>query len=406
MDDRRHSRKVGIVDEEGMELKDQVISIRRVTKVVKGGKNLSFSALVAVGDERGRVGIGKGKAREVPQAIAKGVEAARKSMIRVPLADTTIPHLVKGVDGAGLVVLRPASKGTGVIAGGAVRVIMQLAGIRDILTKSIRSSNPISVANATLDALRRIRNPEDVAKMRGKAKECAMTEVTKKATKAPKGADHAGRRPLHQGDARPQPHRVPSRPAGDGQGPGTAQAPFRRRAQGDAVGPGHGQQDRPRRSRSNRWRSHEPQQSETGPGIEEGPQEGGARPRLRLGQDRRPRQQGPAPGQRLFPQARLRGRPDAPDPAHPQARLHQHLPRRRSPSSTWTAWPSSARRRSGPRRWPSTASSRKTTDRVKVLGRGDLASAKTVRAHEFSASAVKKIEAKGGKAVVIGKGQC
>ncbi len=161
MDDRRHSRKVGILDDEGMELKDQVISIRRVTKVVKGGKNLSFSALVAVGDERGRVGIGKGKAREVPQAIAKGVEAARKSMIRVPLAETTIPHLVKGVDGAGLVVLRPASKGTGVIAGGAVRVIMQLAGIRDILTKSIRSSNPISVANATLDALRRIRNPED-----------------------------------------------------------------------------------------------------------------------------------------------------------------------------------------------------------------------------------------------------
>jgi small subunit ribosomal protein S5 len=170
VDDRRHSRKVGVLDEEGMELKDQVISIRRVTKVVKGGKNLSFSALVAVGDERGRVGIGKGKAREVPQAIAKGVEAARKSMIRVPLAETTIPHLVKGVDGAGLVVLRPASKGTGVIAGGAVRVIMQLAGIRDILTKSIRSSNPISVANATLDALRHIRNPEDVAKMRGKAK--------------------------------------------------------------------------------------------------------------------------------------------------------------------------------------------------------------------------------------------
>ena len=169
MDDRKH-RKVGVLDEDGMELKDQVISIRRVTKVVKGGKNLSFSALVAVGDERGRVGIGKGTAREVPMAISKGVEAARKSMIRVPLADTTIPHLVKGVDGAGLVVLRPASKGTGVIAGGAVRVIMQLAGIRDILTKSIRSNNPISVANATLDALRRIRNPEDVAKMRGKAK--------------------------------------------------------------------------------------------------------------------------------------------------------------------------------------------------------------------------------------------
>ena len=169
MEDRRFE-KVVAVDEDGFELKDQVISIRRVTKVVKGGKNLSFSALVAVGNERGRIGIGKGKAREVPQAIRKGVEAAKKNMIRVTLAETTLPHIVKGVDGAGVVVLRPASKGTGVIAGGAVRVIMQLAGIRDILTKSIRSSNPISVANATMEALRNVRNPEDVAKSRGKAK--------------------------------------------------------------------------------------------------------------------------------------------------------------------------------------------------------------------------------------------
>ncbi len=169
MEDRRFE-KVVAVDEDGFELKDQVISIRRVTKVVKGGKNLSFSALVAVGNERGRIGIGKGKAREVPQAIRKGVEAAKKNMIRVTLAETTLPHMVKGIDGAGVVVLRPASKGTGVIAGGAVRVIMQLAGIRDILTKSIRSSNPISVANATMEALRNVRNPEDVAKSRGKAK--------------------------------------------------------------------------------------------------------------------------------------------------------------------------------------------------------------------------------------------
>ena len=168
-DDRRMDR-VAAVDEEGFELKDQVISIRRVTKVVKGGKNLSFSALVAVGNGHGRVGIGKGKAREVPMAIAKGVEAAKKAMIRIPLADTTLPHAVKGIDGAGVVVLRPASKGTGVIAGGAVRVIMQLAGVRDILTKSIRSSNPLSVANATLEALRSVRNPDDVARSRGKAK--------------------------------------------------------------------------------------------------------------------------------------------------------------------------------------------------------------------------------------------
>ena len=155
---------------EDPEFKDQVISIRRVTKVVKGGKNLSFSALVAVGNEKGRVGIGKGKAREVPQAISKAVQAAKKAMIDVPLADTTIPHLIKGVDGAGVVILRPASKGTGVIAGGAVRVIMQLAGIRDILTKSIRSSNPISVANATMEALRGIKSPEAVARTRGKVK--------------------------------------------------------------------------------------------------------------------------------------------------------------------------------------------------------------------------------------------
>jgi small subunit ribosomal protein S5 len=152
------------------EFKDQVISIRRVTKVVKGGKNLSFSALVAVGNENGRVGIGKGKAREVPQAIAKAVENAKKNMIDVPLADTTIPHLIKGIDGAGVVVLRPAAKGTGVIAGGAVRVIMQLAGIKDILTKSIRSGNPISVANATIEALKNIKSPDAVAKTRGKAK--------------------------------------------------------------------------------------------------------------------------------------------------------------------------------------------------------------------------------------------
>ena len=157
--------------EEALEFKDQVISIRRVSKVVKGGKNLSFSALVAVGNQRGRVGIGKGKAREVPQAIAKAVESAKKNMVDVPLAETTIPHLIKGVAGAGVVVLRPASKGTGVIAGGAVRIIMQLAGIRDILTKSIRSNNPISVANATLNGLKMLKNPEAVAKLRGKTKE-------------------------------------------------------------------------------------------------------------------------------------------------------------------------------------------------------------------------------------------
>lgn len=157
--------------EEEFELKDQVISIRRVTKVVKGGKNLSFSALVAVGDEHGRVGVGKGKAREVPQAIAKAVEDAKKKMITVPLAETTTPHPIRGEAGGGIVVLRPASKGTGVIAGGAVRIIMELAGIKDILTKSIRSNNPISVAHATMNALRKLKDPGLVSETRGKSRD-------------------------------------------------------------------------------------------------------------------------------------------------------------------------------------------------------------------------------------------
>jgi small subunit ribosomal protein S5 len=164
-------RPFGAPSDEAPEFKDQVISIRRVTKVVKGGKNLSFSALAAVGNGKGQVGIGMGKAREVPQAIAKAVEAAKKAMVTVPLAETTIPHLVQGVDGAGVVVLRPASKGTGVIAGGAVRVIMELVGVKDILTKSLRSSNAISVAHATMNALKRIKSPEAVAKSRNKTKE-------------------------------------------------------------------------------------------------------------------------------------------------------------------------------------------------------------------------------------------
>ncbi|MBN2206948.1 MAG: 30S ribosomal protein S5 [Candidatus Aminicenantes bacterium] len=160
----------GAVNEQDLEFKDQVINIRRVTKVVKGGKNLSFSALVAVGNEKGQVGIGKGKAREVPMAISKAVQDAKKKMITVPLHETTIPHLIRGAHGAGVVILRPASKGTGVIAGGAVRVIMELAGIKDILTKSIRSGNPISVANATMDALRRLTDADKVSGKRGKTK--------------------------------------------------------------------------------------------------------------------------------------------------------------------------------------------------------------------------------------------
>ncbi len=161
-----NKRRNQAIEEDEQEIKDQVISIRRTTKVVKGGKNLSFSALVAVGDANGMIGIGKGKAREVPPAIAKGVQDAKKNMIRVPLRGTTIPHLIKGIHGGGEVVLRPASEGTGVIAGGAVRIIMQLAGIKDILTKSLRSNNPISVANATMNALINLKNPGQVSKNR------------------------------------------------------------------------------------------------------------------------------------------------------------------------------------------------------------------------------------------------
>ncbi len=167
---KEEEAKEEVVEEE-LELKDQVISIRRVTKVVKGGKNLSFSALAAVGNGNGIVGIGKGKAREVPMAIGKAVEDAKKKMIKVPLAETTVPHFIRGVAGGGVVILRPASKGTGVIAGGAVRVIMELVGIKDILTKSVRSNNPLSVANATMDALRRLKDPDTISKIRGKTKD-------------------------------------------------------------------------------------------------------------------------------------------------------------------------------------------------------------------------------------------
>ena len=156
------------IDPSQLDLKDTVVNISRVTKVVKGGKNLSFSALVVVGDGHGVVGFGVGKAKEVPSAIKKGIEAAKKSLIRVPLKGTTVPHPVLGRFGAGQVLLKPAPDGTGIIAGGAVRAVVEAAGISNVLTKSLGTANPHNVVRAAFTALQDLKDPGKLMRLRGK----------------------------------------------------------------------------------------------------------------------------------------------------------------------------------------------------------------------------------------------
>ena len=160
-----------LIDASKLDLKERVVAINRVAKVVKGGRNFRFSAIIVVGDGNGYVGVGTGKSVEVPEAIRKGLEDAKKNLVKVPMVGTTIPHKITGIAGAGTVLMMPAPEGTGVIAGGPVRAVLELAGIKDIVTKSLRSNNPRNVVNATIQGLSSLKTVEEVAQLRGKTVE-------------------------------------------------------------------------------------------------------------------------------------------------------------------------------------------------------------------------------------------